>query len=91
MEEAREGCLGCQLIEASAVRLDDGRVVCSSCEDWREECEARMLLGKPLQFRRDYLKDLENNGRHGMERANSLRRVMSEIHARVKNGRHQQK
>ena len=37
-------CLGCNNIEAHPVPLHDGRVVCSSCEDWRHECEARAIM-----------------------------------------------
>jgi transcription elongation factor Elf1 len=34
-------CLGCNLLEISPVSLRTGVVVCSSCEAWRHECEAR--------------------------------------------------
>ena len=48
-------CLGCNLIETSPVTLRDGRVVCSSCECWRLECEARFVLTKPDVEKRKYL------------------------------------
>ena len=48
-------CLGCNLIETSPVTLRDGRIVCSSCECWRLECEARHVLTKPNDEKRDYL------------------------------------
>jgi hypothetical protein len=53
-------CLGCNNIEVHPVPLHDGRVVCSSCEDWRHECEARaiMKLGGTLD-RRNWLDDIE--------------------------------
>ena len=35
-------CLGCS--DAPRVKLWDGRLVCSACDDWRTECEARRLL-----------------------------------------------
>jgi acyl-CoA-binding protein len=40
-------CLGCNLIETAPVTLIDGTVVCSSCEAWRFECEARAVLAMP--------------------------------------------
>ena len=48
-------CLGCNLIEMSSVTLRDGRIVCSSCECWRLECEARYVLKKPDSEKRKYL------------------------------------
>ena len=48
-------CLGCNLIETSSVTLRDGRIVCSSCECWRLECEARYVLTKPDAEKRKYL------------------------------------
>ena len=48
-------CLGCNLIEMSSVTLRDGRIVCSSCECWRLECEARYVLKKPDAEKRKYL------------------------------------
>ena len=51
-------CLGCNLIETSPVTLRDGRVVCSSCESWRFECEARYVLTKPNDEKRDYLEGI---------------------------------
>ena len=48
-------CLGCNFIETSSVTLRDGRIVCSSCEAWRLECEARHVLKKPDAEKRKYL------------------------------------
>jgi hypothetical protein len=48
-------CLGCNLIETSPVTLRTGVVVCSSCECWRHECEARFVLTKPDAEKRKYL------------------------------------
>jgi len=48
-------CLGCNFIETSSVTLRDGRIVCSSCEAWRLECEARFVLTKPDAEKRVYL------------------------------------
>lgn len=35
--------------------LIDGRVVCSWCQDWRAECEARAVLAMPKAARRGYI------------------------------------
>jgi hypothetical protein len=51
-------CLGCNMIETSPVTLRDGRVVCSSCECWRFECEARHVLTKPNAEKRVYLEEI---------------------------------
>ena len=51
-------CLGCNLIEMSSVTLRDGRIVCSSCECWRHECEARFVLTKPDAEKRAYLEGI---------------------------------
>lgn len=52
-------CLGCNLIESSAVTLLDERIVCSSCPAWRLETEAREVLNKPLEQRKVYLEKVE--------------------------------
>lgn len=54
-------CLGCTQLEAGPVKtLLDGRVVCHQCEDWRAECEARVVCDMPtLRDRRDYLERVE--------------------------------
>jgi len=46
------------MIEISPVTLRDGRIVCSSCECWRHECEARHVLTKPNDEKRDYLEGI---------------------------------
>ena len=49
-------CLGCNLIEEKPVTLRTGKVVCSSCEAWRLECEARHVLALPTRAdRAEYL------------------------------------
>ena len=54
-----DACLGCELQATSAVTLNDGTTVCSSCPAWRLECEAREVLKKPtLEARRDYLAEV---------------------------------
>lgn len=40
-------CLGCQRCETDhVVTLNDGRVVCNECDDWRHECEVRDTVGR---------------------------------------------
>jgi hypothetical protein len=39
--------------------LSTGETVCSYCEGWRMECEARHLLGMPLKQRRRELRQRE--------------------------------
>jgi len=51
-------CLGCNLIELQPIKLRDERTVCSSCPDWRLECEARMILAKPLKERQEWIASL---------------------------------
>ena len=46
-------CLGCIHFETSPVTLRDGRVVCSWCEAWRLECEARTVLKR--KDRKEYI------------------------------------
>lgn len=53
----REGCLGCNRLDddAACVTLIDGRIVCNSCPDWRDECGARAILAMPKERRRAFL------------------------------------
>ena len=90
------GCLGCQRCEADTVELIDGRQVCTWCEDYRAECEARAVLSMPKQARRDYLfgefdhaKKLVKKGiaqQRGQEAADQLADLVRRVwdHARVK-------
>lgn len=49
-------CPNCTHQDARRVALLDGRHVCSWCEDYRHECEARAILALPtLRQRRAYL------------------------------------
>ena len=50
-------CEDCARLEAGpVVTLVDGRQVCSYCELWRVECEARHILKMPSRdSRRDYI------------------------------------
>ena len=53
-------CLGCNLIETAPVTLHDGTTVCSSCEGWRHECEARAIMALPSTAqRREWLESIE--------------------------------
>ena len=68
-------CLGCNLIETAPVTLRDGRVVCSSCEAWRLECEARMVLKR--RDRKEYIEKIRQ--RRGVDAAVELRNEMLAI------------
>jgi hypothetical protein len=65
-------CLGCNYIETAPVTLRDGRVVCSSCQAWRLECEARHVLALP--HRRAYLDEIR--AKRGVEAYHDLRNEM---------------
>ena len=52
----------------------DGRRVCSHCDAWRNECEARQLLTMPLDARRHQLQQIEE--KRGKEATNLLRETM---------------
>lgn len=68
------GCLGCERIEYQPIRLRTGKVVCSSCEAWRMECEARHVLSLPTKAERQaYLADVKG-------RAEALRSEMLAIY-----------
>jgi len=71
-------CLGCNLIETAPVTLRTGVVVCSNCEAWRHECEARdtMLRSRPEI---EHYFDLVEQKR-GVEARNALRQEMIALH-----------
>lgn len=65
-------CLGCNLIEISAVTLLDGRNVCNECPDWRHECEVRELARwESNEKRREFLAGVERA--RGKDAAKKLR------------------
>jgi hypothetical protein len=68
-------CLGCLYIETAPVTLRDGRVVCSSCEAWRLECEARTILKR--KDRKEYLEKVRQ--KRGVDAAVELRNEMLAI------------
>ena len=68
-------CLGCLYIETAPVTLRDGRVVCSSCEAWRLECEARTILKR--RDRKEYLEKVRQ--KRGVDAAVELRNEMLAI------------
>ena len=70
-------CLGCNFIASSPVKLRDGRTVCSQCECWRLECEARYALGLP--DRRAWLEKVRK--RRGEEAYHLLRNEMLAIYS----------
>jgi len=68
-------CLSCNYIKTAPVLLRDGRVVCSSCEAWRLECEARMVLAR--KDRKEYLEKIRQ--KRGVDAAVELRNEMLAI------------
>ena len=69
-------CLGCNFIASSPVKLRDGRTVCSQCECWRLECEARHALAH--HDRRGYLENVRK--KRGDSAYHVLRNEMLAIH-----------
>ena len=70
-------CLGCNLIESSAVTLLDGKNVCPVCPSWRLECEAREVLSKPPEARKAYLEKVEE--KRGKAGCDALKAAISAI------------
>jgi hypothetical protein len=68
-------CLGCSYIETAPVTLRDGRVVCSSCEAWRLECEARTVLKR--KDRKEYIEAVR--AKRGVDASVRLRNEMLAI------------
>ncbi len=65
-------CLGCNAIETAPTLLLDGRVVCTSCEDWRHECEARFIARRDTADQRGaWLDDIAK--KRGKEAGDALR------------------
>ena len=58
-------CAGCNRLETDqVVKLIDGTTVCTYCEAWRAECEARHILSIPDKVaRREYLRGREEAGK----------------------------
>lgn len=73
-DSSPDRCLGCQHIDTHPVTLLDGTVVCSTCEAWRAECEARMLLDRfDLNGRREYLAHVQRKrGDAALQRLKAL-------------------
>ena len=73
---ARLNCLACTLAKATTLRT--GVVVCSSCEAWRHECEARDTLKRPLPEIEHYFELVEKA--RGAEAKHNLRNEMIALH-----------
>jgi len=58
--------------------LIDGREVASDSEEWRNDCEARYLMGLPLDKRRELVKVRES--KRSKSAVDELKRVMVQIH-----------
>jgi len=73
------GCLGCQKCEdGPVVTLIDGRTVCNTCPDWRNECEARYLLDMPLSLRQESLARRSNL--RGADAVGKLKAALTALH-----------
>ena len=68
-------CLNCNYIDWVPVTLRDGRVVCSSCEAWRLECEARTVLKR--KDRKEYIEAVR--AKRGIDASVTLRNEMLAI------------
>lgn len=72
------GCLGCEHIETAPKVLIDGRTVCSSCDEWRHQCEAQEIADMPgRQTRADELLKVEI--RRGKPAGDRLRATVRQI------------
>ena len=57
--DKHQGCLGCQACESGpVVTQHSGKVVCSSCESYRRECEAREMNAMPIDKRREQFRKI---------------------------------
>ena len=75
-------CLGANRCETaeSMVTLLDGAVVCSSCDLYRNECEAERLMALPMASRRAEVKWREQH--RPAESVERLKAAMTTIHER---------
>jgi hypothetical protein len=74
-------CLGCNRLEIPEEHrtLHDGRIVCSYCPAYAQECLARELLKMPLKQRRERLGLFsEKMATHALE---SLKDRLKSLHA----------
>lgn len=78
-------CLGCNAIETTPVTLRTGEVVCSSCDAWRHECEARAVIGMRGADRVAHL--LKVQSQRGKEAADRLAQEVREIRSTVRGSR----
>lgn len=66
--------------------LADGRQVCTWCEEWRHECEARAVLAMPhVDARRAYLAAVGK--RRGLKARNALEDAVRELWRRRQQAR----
>ncbi|NBT57946.1 hypothetical protein EBT16_04095 [bacterium] len=75
-------CLGSHLCEhaPSMVTLEDGFVVCSSCPEWRKECEAKRLLTYPVVARAEAFREREKI--RGAEATYDLKGMVEKLRAK---------
>lgn len=71
-------CIDCGGIKTHPKTLHDGRVVCTNCEDWRHECEARAIAALPSTGeRRTWLESIER--RRGLPERERLQRTIRSL------------
>ena len=74
MTYIKEGCVKCERSKKNL--LVTGKNVCSYCEEWRNECEARALLRLPLLKRRSALLDRGSRGKYLVDK---LKETMRDV------------
>lgn len=75
-------CAGCNLLEVSPVTLATGKVVCSSCIEWRLECEARHVAKKSREDRLDLYAEVAK--KRGKPAAENLVERVKQLAAQAK-------
>jgi len=75
-------CLGCNRLEIPEEHraLHDGRVVCSYCPAYAQECLARELLKMPLKERRERLEAFSE--KMAPSALSSLKELLKTLHAK---------
>ena len=65
------------MVATSPVLLRTGKIVCSSCEAWRHECEARHVLTLKNKAIKEYLEGVR--AKRGIDASVTLRNEMLAI------------
>lgn len=67
--------------DGPVVTLHDGRVVCSYCPDWKQECLAREILAMPFADRKVRLDGMEKA--HGKSVVDGLKEVIRGVYGKA--------